>query len=267
MGAHSLLRPPVVVSPSSARLPVSLVVITLDAGAELADCLDSVPFAAEIVVVDSGSVDDTVAVAASRGARVVGEPFRGFGAQKQFAVDQATCEWVLCLDADERLTPELARSIEQALAGTRYDAFEFARRNLFLGRWLRHGEGYPDRTLRLFRRGRARWSQDPVHERVICDGEIGRLEGDLLHQSAESIERYLDKQNRYSSLQAAEMSRRGERASWARLVGAPASRFLKFYLMRRGFMDGIPGLVHIAIGCFATFAKYAKVAALAAQRK
>jgi glycosyltransferase involved in cell wall biosynthesis len=254
------------ISPT-ARLPVSLVVITLDAGPELAACLDSVGFAGEVVVVDSGSRDHTVDVAMTRGARVVHEPWRGFGPQKQFAVDQAANDWVLCLDADERLTPELAAAIQEALRAPRHDAYEFARRNYFLGRWLRHGEGYPDWNRRLFRKSRARWSDDPVHERVVCEGSIGRLRGDLLHASAESLERYLDKQNRYTSIQAELLSRRGERVSLGRLIFSPLLRFAKFYLLRGGFLDGAPGLVHTGIGAFASFSKYAKLLALNAARK
>jgi glycosyltransferase involved in cell wall biosynthesis len=246
--------------------PVSLVVITRDAAAQIAACLDSVPFAAEVVVVDSGSRDDTVQIAASRGARVLRETWRGFGAQRQFAVEQAASDWVLCLDADERLTPALAASIRETLAAPAHDGYELCRCNRFLGRWLRHGEGYPDWTLRLFRRSRGRWTDDAVHERVACTGAVGRLRGDLLHDSAESLERYLDKQNLYSTLQAQAMAQRGEIASWWKLAASPLARFLKFYFFRLGLLDGVPGLVHIGIGCFAAFAKYAKLAALAAER-
>ena len=244
------------------QLDLSLVVITRDAGAELAACLDSASFAAEMVVVDSGSRDDTVQIARSRGARVIDAPWRGFGPQKRFAVAQAARDWVLCLDADEQVSPELARSIGAVLAAPRYTAYEMARRNRFFGRWLAHGEGYPDWSLRLFDRRHARWSDDPVHERVRADGAVGRLEGDLLHSSAESLDDYLAKQNRYTSLQAAAMHARGERSSLARMIASPVARFARFYLLRGGFLDGAAGLVHIAIGCFASFSKHAKLRAL-----
>ena len=236
--------------------------ITRDAAAQLAACLDSVRFAAETLVVDSGSRDDTVEIARARGARVIEQTWLGFGAQRRFAVAQAANDWVLCLDADEQLSPELADAIAEALREPDHGAFEMARRNRFLGRWLRHGEGYPDWTVRLFDRRHARWSDDVVHERVVVDGPAGRLDGDLLHASAESIDDYLTKQNHYTTLQAEVMHARGERFSWIRLIGSPLARFIRFYLLRGGFLDGVAGLVHIAIGCFASFSKYAKLRSL-----
>lgn len=245
-------------------LPLSLCVITRDAAGELADCLGSARFAADIVVVDSGSRDDTVEIARRFGARVIDHAFDGFGAQKNFAVAAAENDWVLCLDADERVTPELAAAISAAIADPRAAAYAIARRNRFLGRWLSHGEGYPDWNVRLFDRRRARWSDDPVHEHVITDAAIARLAGDLLHQSAESLDAYVAKQNRYTTLQAQAMHARGERASAARLVLSPLVRFVRFYVVRLGFLDGVAGLTHIAIGAFASFMKYAKLRALAA---
>jgi len=248
-------------------LPLSLVVITRDAAKDLADCLASAPFASEIVVVDAGSRDDTVDVARRLGARVLEESWRGFGPQKRFAVDAAAHDWVLCLDADERVTPELDRAIRGAFAAgdPAPPAFAMARRNRFLGRWLAHGEGYPDWNVRLFDRRRARWSDDPVHEHVLADGPVARLDGDLLHASAESIDDYVAKQNRYTSLQAEAMHARGERAGFARLALSPIARFLRFYVVKLGFLDGAAGFAHIAIGAFASFLKYAKLRALNAR--
>lgn len=243
-------------------LALSLVVITRDAGAQLADCLASAAFAAEALVVDCGSRDDTVEIARSSGARVVAQQWLGFGPQKNFAVAQAAHDWVLCLDADERVSPQLARSIRAAMHNPRHQAYAMPRRNRFLGRWLAHGEGYPDWSLRLFDRRHARWSDDEVHERVLSDAAVGRLHGDLLHASAESLDAYLAKQNRYTTLQAAAMHARGERCSRLRLVFAPVLRFLRFYLLRAGFLDGTAGLVHIALGSFNSFCKYAKLRAL-----
>ncbi len=244
-------------------LPLSLCVITRDAAGQLAGCLASVPFSGEIVVVDSGSRDDTVEIARRCGARVIEQPWLGFGLQKNFAVASATHDWVLCLDADERVTPALGAAIGAAIAGApAAAAYAMARRNRFLGRWLAHGEGYPDWNVRLFDRRRARWSDDAVHEHVITDGPVARLQGDLLHASAESLDAYVAKQNRYTTLQAQAMHARGESASALRLVGSPIARFLRFYLVKLGFLDGVAGFVHIAIGCFASFVKYAKLRAL-----
>jgi len=251
----------------SGLLPLSLCVITRDAAADIADCLASAAFAGEVVVVDSGSRDDTVEIARRLRARVIERAWPGFGAQKQFAVDAATHDWVLCLDADERVTPELAAAIVSEMGAPRAAAYAFARRNRFLGRWLAHGEGYPDWNVRLFDRRRARWSDDPVHEHVLCEAPVARLAGDLLHASAESLDDYLAKQNRYTTLQAAAMHARGERAGLARLVVSPLVRFVRFYVLRLGFLDGVAGLVHIAIGCQNSFLKYAKLRALEAESR
>ena len=246
----------------SGPLPLSLCVITRDAAELLADCLASATFASEVVVVDSGSRDDTVEIARRCGARVVLHPWPGFGAQKNFAVGEAAHDWVLCLDADERVTPALVTSIRAAMAKPDAAAYAMARRNRFLGRWLAHGEGYPDWNVRLFDRRRARWSDDPVHEHVVADGPVVRLAGDLLHASAESIDAYMTKQNRYTTLQAEAMHARGERASVVRLVVSPLVRFFRFYVVKLGFLDGVAGFVHIAIGCHNSFMKYAKLRAL-----
>ncbi len=246
----------------SGPLPLSLCVITRDAAGLLADCLDSASFAGEIVVVDSGSRDDTVEIARRRGARVLVQPWRGFGAQKNFAVGEAAHDWVLCLDADERVTAELASAIRAAVDHPSATAYAVARRNRFFGRWLAHGEGYPDWNVRLFDRRRARWTEDPVHEHVLADGPVARLSGDLLHASAESIDDYMAKQNRYTTLQAEAMHARGERASVARLIASPLVRFFRFYFVKLGFLDGVAGFVHIAIGCHNSFMKYAKLRAL-----
>lgn len=240
-------------------MPLSVVLITQNAAAQLPDCLASVAFADEVVVVDSGSSDGTAEVAARYGARVVANEWLGFGRQKQFAVEQAAHDWVLCLDADERVSPELAASLVRALTAPTAPVYRMARRNRFLGRWLRHGEGYPDWSPRLFDRRQARWSDDAVHEKVLYAASPGTLEGDLLHESAEDLGRYLAKQNRYSTLAAQELHRRGRRAGIAELALSPLVRFLKFYLLRLGFLDGMPGLVHIAVGCMNSFVKYAKL--------
>ena len=243
--------------PSS--LPLSAVLIARDAAAQLPECLASVAFADEIVVVASAGDEATAREAARLGARIVTKEWLGFGRQKQFAVEQARNDWVLCLDADERVSPDLARSIQRALEAPAAPVYRMARRNRFLGRWLSHGEGYPDWSPRLFDRRSARWSDDEVHEKVLCAATPGTLAGDLLHESAEDLGRYLEKQNRYSALAARALYERGRRAGALELVASPALRFVKFYLLRLGFLDGVPGFVHVAIGCIASFVKYAKL--------
>jgi glycosyltransferase involved in cell wall biosynthesis len=251
--------------PHGTPLPLSVVLIARNAATQIEPCLESVRFAADVVVVDSGSTDDTRAIVARHGARVVEHAWMGFGRQKQFAVEAAQHDWVLCLDADERVTPELAANIAAELGSPRHHVYQMARCNRFMGRWLRHGEGYPDWNTRLFHRAHARWSNDEVHEHVISTAAVGRLDGDLLHESAETLARYLEKQNSYTSLQADALVRDGERVTPLHLVFSPLVRFVKFYVLRLGFLDGAPGFVHIVIGCNNSFMKYAK--ALARQRE
>lgn len=243
----------------SGRQPVSAVIISLNAASQIEACLKSVAFADEIVVVDSGSSDGTIEIAKRYGARVIHQDWLGFGKQKQFAVNQARHDWVLCLDIDEWVSDELRISIEEVLQAPRFHAYRMSRCNRFMGRWLRHGEGYPDWSLRLFDRRFARWSEDDIHEKVIATSTIGNLQGDLLHESEEGLAVYLDKQNRYTNLQAEVLFKRGKRASAGRLVVSPLVRFVKFYFFQRGLLDGVPGLVHILVGCFNSFAKYAKL--------
>jgi glycosyltransferase involved in cell wall biosynthesis len=246
--------------PADDKLPLSVTIIALNAAAQIGPCLASVAgLADEVLVVDSGSSDSTVEIARRHGARVVTKEWLGFGRQKQHAVSTARNDWVLCLDVDERVSEQLAASIREALASRRYRAYRMPRRNRFLGRWLAHGEGYPDLSLRLFHRAHASWSNDDVHEAVLTTAEVGRLSGDLLHDSAEDVATYMTKQNRYTSLHAQTLFRQGVRAGYWRLLASPLARFLKFYFLRLGFLDGGPGFAHIVIGCNNSFHKYLKL--------
>jgi glycosyltransferase involved in cell wall biosynthesis len=249
------------------RQPYSLVIITRDAAALLPTCIASAAGADEVLVVDSGSTDATLDVAQRLGARVIHQEWLGYGPQKQFAVGQARNDWILALDTDERLTPELAAGLVEALAQPACAAYAVARRNRFMGCWLSHGEGYPDWCLRLFDRRRCRWSADSVHERLVVDGCVARLRGDLLHESEQGLSSYLAKQNHYTDLQARLMYARGRRAPLASMLISPLVRFLKFYVLRRGFLDGVPGFVHIAVGCLTAFLKYAKLFELQRQAR
>jgi len=235
------------------------VLITRNAAAVLETCLESLAFAGEILIVDSASSDGTLEIAARRGARVVQKEWLGFGRQKQFAVDQAKHDWVLCIDADERVSPQLAASIGRALAAPVSPVYRMPRRNRFLGRWLSHGEGYPDWSPRLFNRMNARWSDDLVHEKVLYAVTPGTLEGDLMHDSSDDLAAYLDRQNRYTTLAARQAHELGRSSGVFHLLLSPVVRFFKFYVLRLGFLDGVPGLLHISIGCMNSYMKYAKL--------
>lgn len=252
-------------SPSQ-RIPLSAVIITRNAATTLPSCLEALAFCDELLVVDSGSTDQTVALAFAHGARVMHQDWLGYGPQKQFAVDQARHDWVLCIDADERVSEALRASILQVLRQPQHSAYRFPRCNRFLGRYLRHGEGYPDLSLRLFDRRQARWSTDAVHEKVLTEAVVATLAGDLLHDSAETLEAYLAKQGRYTTLAAQQAHSEGQRAHAGLLLFSPLVRFIKFYLLRLGFLDGLPGLVHILIGCCNSFTKYAKMIELQSQQ-
>ena len=239
--------------------PLSAVIITHNAARQLADCLNSLSFVSEIIILDSGSDDETKNIADAYQARFVHQDWLGYGPQKQKAVELANYDWVLCLGADERVNEELAASIQTELNNPHHQAYQFPRCNRFMGRWLKHGEGYPDISLRLFDRNVASWSDDEVHEVVRTEVSVGTLSGDLLHDSASSLDDYLARQNLYTSLQAESMYQAGKQAGAGRLLFNPLFRFFKFYFFRLGFLDGIPGLIHILIGCQNTFIKYAKL--------
>ncbi|MCR6687669.1 glycosyltransferase family 2 protein [Pseudoxanthomonas sp.] len=226
---------------------MSACIIAFNEAGRIGDCLASLAFCDEIVLVDSGSTDATVAICAAAGARVLHRPFDGFRSQKQFAVEQAAHDWVLCLDADERVSPELRASIEAARAAGFAGAagYRFARLSDYFGRFLRHGNAYPDRVLRLFDRRRGGWrGSREIHEAASVDGPVRRLAGDLVHYPYRSLEQQLAKTQRYARMMAEHEFARGKRARWSKLVLAPAWRFWRGWLLRGGFLDGWRGLVY-----------------------
>ncbi len=245
------------------RPQLSAVIITLDAEHHLEACLQSLDFVDEILIVDAGSRDKTRELAQRFGARFEFHAWSGFGPQKRYAVNLASHDWVLCVDADERVSGELAEKILAVMQQPQASAYQLARSNFFLGTYLRHGEGYPDWSLRLFDRRNAQWSDDSVHEKVIAKHHIARIHGAaLLHHSADDLSTYMEKQNRYTTLQAAALHAGGAAPGLLRMLVSPLIRFIKFYIFRAGFLDGRAGLIHISIGCFNSFIKYAKLFAL-----
>ncbi|HEU0277104.1 MAG TPA: glycosyltransferase family 2 protein [Rhodanobacteraceae bacterium] len=230
----------------SARPGLAAVIITLNEADRIEACLASLAFCDEIVVVDSGSTDATRELAAAGGARVIEHPFAGYRAQKDFAVAQARHDWVLCLDADERVTPALRAAIAAARAGGFADAagYRFARATEYFGAFLRHGNAYPDRVLRLFDRRRGGWRGDrEIHEHASVDGAVRMLAGDLEHCAYRSLDDQLARYRRYATLMAADLHARGRRARLADLLTHPGWRFLRGYVLRAGFLDGWRGFL------------------------
>lgn len=233
-------------APASTRPRLSACIIAFNEADRIGDCLASLAFCDEIVVVDSGSTDGTRAVAERAGARVLVRPFDGFRSQKQFAVDQCAHDWILSLDADERVDPRLRASIEaERDAGfVRAAGYRFARMSEYYGRFLRHGTAYPDRVLRLFDRRRGGWRGDrEIHEAVSVEGPVALLAGDLLHHPFRSFMQLLDKKQRYARMMAEHDFARGKRATLGKLVLAPAWRFFRGFVLKAGFLDGWAGLV------------------------
>jgi len=234
---------------------LSVAIITLNEEANLSRTLKSVLFADEIVIVDSGSTDRTLEIAASFKATLFLEPWRGFAEQKNFAIEQCKGEWILSLDADEALTPELQAEMRALLsAGPAADAYLLRRRNIFLGRWIRHGGYYPDAKLRLFRRysanfaPSARFTGRPVHEAIAIQGTLETLRHDIVHYAYPTVEDYIEHLNHYSTLGSQTLFDHGETGQSAmsfagNVLFCPILTFFRDYIFRAGFLDGREGLL------------------------
>lgn len=242
------------------RRPVSAVLIAYNEAHRIAGCLATLDWADEIVVVDSGSSDDTKEIARRYTDRVYDIPWLGFGPQKQAAVELASHDMVFVIDCDERATPELAAEIGTILAGSEVHAGYAIPRRTFLGSTeIRHCGWYPDRTVRLFDRRRGRFSDDPVHERVIVDGAVGRCRSDLLHYSFAGIDDMLTKTRRYTDIAAYALFEKGRRCRLTDLTLRPLFAFFKTLVLRAGFLDGAAGLTVAAANGMSVFIKYVKL--------
>jgi glycosyltransferase involved in cell wall biosynthesis len=239
---------------------LSVTVITRDEAANLAAALDSVAWADEIVVVDSGSTDDTVAIARRFTPRVVETNWPGYVAQKNRAAGEASHDWILSIDADERVTPALADEIRALLRGEpAAGGYRLPRVTFHLGRWIRTTDWYPDYQLRLYDRRRGAWAGGLVHESVRVNGPVLDLRNELEHLAYRDLSHHLQTIDRYTTLAARQMRDDGRRASWADLVLHPLAAFVRNYLLRGGFRDGVPGLVISALNATYVFLKFAKL--------
>ncbi len=242
-------------------LPLSIAIISYNEERTIARCLESIAdLAQEIIVVDSGSTDRTVAIAEGFGAIVKNQPWLGFRDQKNSALDACTQPWVLALDCDEEVSAELKKSIVyffESGAAEKFSGAEFNRKVFFLGRWILHGDWYPDTKLRLFRRECARWVH-PIHEIITLQGRQIKLPGDLLHYSFPSMNSYIDKINLFAD----EFIKRDDQQmkAWSLIqnIMRPLWRFFRAYLLRRGFLDGFPGLWISVATAFSVFVRYSR---------
>jgi glycosyltransferase involved in cell wall biosynthesis len=239
---------------------VTVTIITKNEAAHIGAAIDSASWADEIIVVDSDSTDDTVALARAKGVRVESRRWSGWIDQKNFAAGLAGNDWIFSLDADERATPALAREIEAVLSGDApHVAYKVPRVTFHLGRWIRTTDFYPDFQTRLYDRRSARWAGRYVHESISATGSVGRLSQELQHYSYADLSDHLDRINAYSSLAARQMYERGRRAGVFDLVAQAPAAFLRNYVLRRGALDGSVGLLLSAVNAYSVFLKFAKL--------
>ena len=239
---------------------LTVTVITKNEAHNIAACLASVAFADQIVVLDSGSTDGTADIAKALGAEVtVRADWLGFGVQKSRALELARCDWVLSVDADERLSLALQAEVQQVLANPKFAAYAVPRLSSFCGQYMRHSGWYPDHVVRLFRRGQANFSSDLVHEKVVTQGAVGRLNADLLHETYRSLEQMLDKSNAYSTAGAIAMRAKGKSASLTSATAHAAWAFFRTYFLRLGFLDGRMGWVLAVSVAQTTYSRYLKL--------
>jgi len=252
-------------------MKLSVILITRNEADNIADCLASVSFADELVVLDSGSIDETCAIARACGARVeVNTDWQGFGVQRNRAIALATGDWILMLDADERVTPELASAIRHVVtqaSDATCDAYEFARLSYFADKPIRHCGLWPDYVLRLFRRGKARFTDARMHERLEPEGTMGRLPHHMLHYPYPDLTTLVTKVNRYSSRAAQLMHERNKRASVPGAMSRSVLTFLHIYVLRCGFLDGRHGLTMAVMLAMSTFLRHAKLAFLRSEQR
>ncbi|MBA4392093.1 MAG: glycosyltransferase family 2 protein [Desulfobacca sp.] len=242
------------------ELMLSVTIITLNEEQNLAKCLESVAFADEIIVLDSGSQDRTQEVARQFTDQVFQEPWQGFARQKNLAQDKARGPWILNVDADERVTPELQDEILSVIQKESvYGGFKIPRKNFFCGQWIRHGGWYPNYQLRLYLKESGSFAQREVHEQVVVNGQCGTLKAPLEHFTYHSISDYLKRMDRYSELSAKQYLTEGKKVSWPEILFRTKYTFFKMYILQRGFLDGANGLTLAGLYSYYTFTKYAKL--------
>lgn len=242
---------------------LSCVIITKNEEKNLRRCLESVPFADEIIVVDSQSVDNTLEIAREFNAKIYSPVWKGYGPAKQEGVRHASHDWILSIDADEVVSEPLRQTIEALLSGGfAADGYYIPRKTNFIGRWINHSGWYPDYVLRLFNKQKGRFDEAVVHEKVIVEGKTGYLKEDLLHYSYPTLEEYFRKFNNYTTIGAEELHQRGVKSGLVKLLFKPPVQFFKSYCVKLGILDGIEGFLISFLSSVAVLVKYAKLHAL-----
>lgn len=239
-------------------IPVSVVIVTKDEERNIRDALESVRDFEDIIVLDAFSTDSTPAICREYSGRVYQQEWIGYARQKQAAVDLAERQWVLILDADERVTPELKEEISERIQESTFSGYYLPRKSYFLGRWMRHSGWWPDYILRLFRKDTAHIEPREVHEKVVVNGAVGYLKGPLEHYTYRTISDYMRKMEHYSSLSAEELGHK-KTTPLISLVLNPFAVFIKMFFLRQGFRDGVHGFILAGLYSFYTFLKYAKI--------
>ncbi len=241
------------------KLPLSLVVITKNEQKNIERCLRSVPFASEMIVVDSLSTDETVKICESLGAKVYQKEWMGFGPQKKYATSKASYDWILSLDADEALSPELQEEIVHRFDQLKPEvAYRLPRRSFHLGRWIRHGGWLPDYQTRIYNRQRNNWTEDPIHEKVAA-ANLEVFKNPILHWVFKDMSHQVSTNDRYSGLQALQLYKSGKKFSYFKLLVKPPTKFIECYILKRGFLDGWAGFMIAISAAYSVFLKWAKL--------
>ena len=240
-------------------MTLAVIVITYNEAQNIQACLQSVRWADELIVVDAFSSDRTVEIAKTMTRHVYVTEWQGYAANKNYALDRVTSEWVLWLDADERVTAELAAEIKTLLHDPSFDAYQLPRKAIFLGKWIKHCGWYPGYVTRLFKKGSARFNDKLVHEGLDYRHKAGRCRNDIIHFTDRSLEHYISKLNRYTTLAAQELNSKGRRSGLVDILFRPMHMFLRMFLLRRGFLDGFHGLLLSLLSSFYVLVKYAKL--------
>lgn len=241
-------------------MKLSVFIITKNEAAHIQACLETLAFADEVIVLDSGSTDNTCQIARAWGAKVVvSEDWPGFGPQKNRALALCTGDWVLSIDADERVTPSLEQAIRNELINPQADAYKIARLSQFAGRWIRHSGWWPDHVLRLFKREQGKFTDAQVHERVEVNGTVHVLDGHFLHYPYATLEVFINKINLYSTAAAQSAYERGKRTTVLGPYGHAFWTFIRHYILRRGFLDGWQGFLLAGMAATGSFYRYVKL--------